>query len=225
VTGTPLDRIAVATPKAARGMRRLRDATSQDGALAAAHKALVVACAAAARGDEQVAEESVARARDAGLTAEEAWAAPALLLLARGEPAAARLLTALLDHYGPPPAGPEQDDLDRDGALGYFRDYFGGPLPERIALFAERAPGAFEGYAQMHQAMLRESTALPPLLAELVLCGVNAAEYQTAYVTIHAAAARRAGASDDQLLEAMLAVIPIAGVAVWPVAVAALTSE
>lgn len=206
-------------------MRRLRDATGRDGALGAAHKALIVACAAAARGDEQVVAQSIPVARASGLTVEEAWAAPALLLLARGEPAAQRLAKALLDTYGPAPPAPEGDDLDREGALGYFHDYFDGALPERIALFAERAPGAFEGYAQMHQATLRESTALPPLLAELVLCGVNAAEYQTAYVTIHAAAARRAGATDEQLLEAMLAVIPIAGVAVWPVAVAALTAE
>jgi alkylhydroperoxidase/carboxymuconolactone decarboxylase family protein YurZ len=204
-------------------MRRLREAVEAAGVLGAGEKALIVACAGAARGHDWVVAESLARAREAGVPPDRAWAVTATLLLARGEPAALRLATALLECYGPPPAAGPFDDLDREGAFAYFRDYFGGTVPERVALLAERAPGAFDGYALMHQAALRESTALPPVLAELILCGVNAAEYQTGYATIHADAARRAGAGEEEILEAMLAVIPIAGVAVWPVAASVLS--
>jgi alkylhydroperoxidase/carboxymuconolactone decarboxylase family protein YurZ len=221
--GAAQDAVATATPKAAAGMRRVREAVEAPSALDAGEKALIVACAAAARGDDQVVAESLARAREAGVTTERAWATPATLLLARGEPAAGRLATALLECYGPPPVAGSFEDLDREGALGYFGGYFGGTVPDRVALLAERAPAVFEGYALMHQAILRESTALPPVLAELILCAVNAAEYQTVYATIHADAARRAGAGEDEILEAMLAVIPIAGVAVWPVAASVLS--
>ena len=54
-------------------------------------------------------------------------------------------------------------------ALAYFRDYFGGTIPPRIQLLADRAPLAFAGYALLHRGALRESV-LPAKLAELVLC-------------------------------------------------------
>ena len=113
------------------------------------------------------------------------------------------------------------EPLDAAAAQAYFRDYFGGEMPERVALLAERSPPAFEGYAQLHRGVLRDG-ALEPKLAELLLCAVNAAELQTAFLEIHARTARSAGASDAELVEAVVAVIPVAGIAAWAASAGAL---
>ena len=96
--------------------------------------------------------------------------------------------------------------------MDYFREYF-GEVPERVATLADRSSAAFGGYALLHRSALRES-ALPPVLVELLLCGLNAAELQPEFVRIHADAARRVGASDDEVLGAVLAAIPVSGAAV-----------
>ncbi len=214
--------LADAVPFAGAGLTRVREAAESDGALPAGVKALFVAAAAAARGNPRQLRSAVARARAAEVPAEQAWAAAAALGLARGEEAAGRLVAELLAHYGPPePGGAPAQPLDAAAAEAYFRDYFGGELPERVALLAERSPSAFEGYAQLHRGVLRDG-ALEPKLAELLLCAVNAAEYQTAFLEIHARTARSAGASDAELVEAVVAVIPVAGIAAWAASAGAL---
>jgi alkylhydroperoxidase/carboxymuconolactone decarboxylase family protein YurZ len=145
-----------------------------------------------------------------------------VLLISRGRPVAERLAEALIEVFGGPEPGPPSDGPpDREQALAYFESYFGA-IPPRVSYLAERSETAFAGYALLHRSALREG-ALPPVLVELILCGVNAADLQTEFVAIHAGAARRQGATEEQLLGAVLAVIPVSGVAVWPGAATALT--
>ena len=217
--------LADAVPAAGTGMARVRGAAEGEGALTAGVKALFAAAAAAARGHGGLMRDAVGRARDAGIPAEQAWAAAAALALARGEEVAGRLIESLLAHYGqPPPAEPQPDMFDRDSALAYFRDYFGGEIPERVALLAERSAPVFEGYALLHRGVLREG-ALEPKLAELLLCAVNAAEYQSTFVEIHAGAARNVGATEAELVDAIVAVIPVGGIGVWAAAAGVLGLE
>lgn len=123
---------------------------------------------------------ALGRAKAAELPAEQAWAAPAILLVSRGQAVAERLARGLLETIGEPPRGePERGEFDLDAALHYHRGYF-GEVPERVALLAERSPLAVAGYTLMHQSALREGP-LPPARVELVLCGVNAAEFQPAF--------------------------------------------
>ena len=212
--------IAAASPKAVRGLELVRRSAAESG-LGEGRSALVTACSAAARGQDELVLASLVRAKEADLPAEQAWAAPGVLLISRGEAAAERLARWLLETYGaPPPGAADESPVDREAAFAYFREYF-GDVPERVALLADRSPAAFEGYTLMHQGALRQS-ALPPVLVELVLCAVNAAEFQSDFVAVHAAAARRAGASEDEILGAVLAAIPVSGVAVWATAAAAL---
>lgn len=217
----PRDALARWSPAAAAGFARIREAAAADGALPAAEKALVTAAAAAAAGRTTLVSDAVARSLAAGLPAAQAWAVAPILLLARGDEACELLTRALLEHAGEPPAGPAfTGGFEAEDALAYFRDYFGGTIPPRIRLLAERAPAAFEGYALLHRSALRESV-LPPRLAELVLCAVNAATFQTAFVEIHAEAARSVGASEEELVEAVVAAVPVSGVAAWAAAAAA----
>lgn len=206
--------IEAASPQVAHGMEHMRRAAAES-ALGEARSALVTACAAAARDQLETVLAALARAEAAGLPPEQAWATPGALLIARGDVVAQRLARGLLETFGAPPAGePHDGSIAREDAVAHFREYFGDELPERVALLADRMPTAFAGYALMHRGALR-GAALPPKLAELVLCGLNAAEYQSEYVAIHAAAARRVGASEDEILGAVLAAVPVAGVAAW----------
>jgi 4-carboxymuconolactone decarboxylase len=205
--------LADAVPVAGEGLARIREAAESDGALAAGVKALFTAAAAAARGHAGLMSRAVARARDAGVPAEQAWSAAAALALSRGDEASGRLVAALLANYGQPEPGTPSGSFDADAAEAHFRSYF-GEIPARVALLAKSAPTAFEGYALLHRGVLREG-ALEPKLVELLLCAINAAEYQTTFVEIHARGARAAGATDAELVETIVSVIPVAGAAVW----------
>jgi uncharacterized protein (TIGR02246 family) len=214
--------LAAAVPAVGAGMAQLREAAMTDGALSAGHKALFQAAAAAVKGLPATLRESVAGAYTASVPAEELWAAAGALALSRGEEVAGRLVAAILARYGPPPdADGTTPDIDRDDAAAYFRDHFGGELPERVGLLAERSGPAFAGYALLHRATLHEG-ALEPKLAELLLCAVNAADGQSGFVEIHARSARERGASNDELTEAIVAVVPVAGVGAWAAAAPAL---
>jgi alkylhydroperoxidase/carboxymuconolactone decarboxylase family protein YurZ len=213
--------MAVATPKAVAGMGGMVRAATDGTGLDEGESALITACAAAVRGYPALLRESLERALAAGLAKEQAWAAPAVVLISRGRPVAEQLAEALIEVYGEPDAGaPDSGPIGRDGAFAYFTEYF-GEIPPRVALLAEQSPTGFEGYARLHSGALREGP-LPPVLVELILCAVNAAEFQSAFVQIHADAARRQGATDQQILGAVLSAVEVSGVAVWPAAADAL---
>jgi alkylhydroperoxidase/carboxymuconolactone decarboxylase family protein YurZ len=205
-------------PEAAGGYERVLGAIESEGALSIAHKALLVAIGSAVRGDSELARRELGRGRSAGLSDAEIVTAAAAVLLSRGESACGRVLGAAgpLALDDPPSASPDLDAAQY--FLGYNRVEV---LPPRLAILAERAPAVFEGYFRMHHAVLAGEPELA-LLAELVLCSLNTAELRGDFVAIHAIGARRAGASDEQLLEAILCAMPVAGVAAWTVGATAL---
>lgn len=65
---------------------------------------------------------------------------------------------------------------------------------------------------------------LEPKLAELVLFAVNAADRRADYAAVHARGARRAGATEAQLVEAGVCSIAVGGVAAWLAAAEAITA-
>ncbi len=101
------------------------------------------------------------------------------------------------------------------GAEAYFLDYLGvRSLPARMAIMSERVPAVFAGYHRMHHGALAADQSATKL-AELVLVALNAAELQRGFVAIHAATARKASATDDELVEAIVCAIRVVGVAAW----------
>jgi 4-carboxymuconolactone decarboxylase len=213
-----IEQIGRTAPEAAAGYAGIRAVIDSDGAISAAHKALMVAVASAVRGDGELAERELARGRTAGLTDAEIVTGATALLLSRGESACGRLLTAAgelaVDGGARPPA-------DQAGVEYFLRYNRSDALPPRLALLHERSPEVFDGYFRMHHAALTADPASAKL-AELILCSLNAAELQGAFVGIHAVTARRAGASDEELIEAIVCAIPVAGVAAWAAASGAL---
>ena len=148
------------------------------------------------------------------------------MLLARGEPAYRRFAEALadvrpglLDDEGEPePEPPAPAEAD-----AYFTSHFGS-IPPRQALLSERAPAVYEGYFRLHRRVLGAEPGRAKQ-AELLMLALNAAALQPAFTAIHMQGARRAGASEEELVEAVLCAIPVVGIAAWPVAAQALTGE
>ncbi|MCY4631491.1 MAG: hypothetical protein OXE75_11515 [bacterium] len=209
--------IDAVSPKFAEGLARVREVTDTDGACPAWAKALYMASAAAVKGHRQMLMAQMERSRDLGLELDVARGAALTVLISRGEAVYALFNSAIDETFGETlqPGGGEADEfpLDRQGCLDYFEDYFGF-VPEYVKLMADEAPRALEGYVLMREWSLAENV-LDADHAELLLCTINAAEFSSRFVNVHANGARRAGCSEAQITEAVVCAIPVAGVAAW----------
>ena len=215
-----LPRLEGSAPKFVEGLARVADVITTDGALPASLKALFAAAICAVKRDAALADHFLGKAADAGVPRAHAEGASVGLLISRGVTPHDLFVSATDKAYGPPdpPADTDGDaasehDADVAGAYAYFIEYFGF-VPDYVALLGDRAGKGLEGYFLMRESSLGE-TPLPPLDMELLLCAVNAAEYQSRFVAIHARGARRAGGTEEQLVEAALTAMPLAGVASW----------
>ncbi len=209
--------IDAVSPKFAEGLARVREVTDTDGACPAWAKALYMASAAAVKGHRQMLMAQMERSRDLGLELDVARGAALTVLISRGEAVYALFNSAIDETFGETlqPGGGEADEfpLGRQGCLDYFEDYFGF-VPEYVKLMADEAPRALEGYVLMREWSLAENV-LDADHAELLLCTINAAEFSSRFVNVHANGARRAGCSEAQITEAVVCAIPVAGVAAW----------
>ena len=206
-----LEQIAGIAPEVSAGYRKILDVIARDGALPASVKALLVGVCATARGYDDRAAEQVRKARELGAGDRETGIAAVALLLARGEELCGRFVEAA---GGVRPTGPPRPAWGQS-AEAYFLEYLGvTSLPRRMAIMAERVPDVFTGYQRMHHGALA-ADADATKLAELVLVALNAAELEQRFVAIHAVTARKAGASDQELVEAVVCAVPVVGVAAW----------
>jgi len=209
--------IAAVSAKFAEGFARVRDVTDRDGACPAWAKALYIAAAAAVKKQPEVLAREIARAKQLGLALRDAEGAALAVMISRGESAYAAFSAAVRACYGAEPRSGALERPDfpvtRDSALAYFQGYFGF-VPSYVTLMADEAPRALEGYVLMREWSLAENV-LAAKHVELLLCCVNAAEFSSRFVNVHANGARRAGASEAEIVEAVLCAIPIAGVASW----------
>lgn len=213
-----LPRLAGSAPKFVEGLARVSDVIVADGALPAGLKAMFAAAICAVKRDEPLVGHFLAAAARAGVPREHVEGASVGLLISRGVVPHGLFVAGTDQAYGPAgsnggPSGEPAFDADVPGAYAYFQEYFGF-VPDYVELLGERAAKGLEGYFLMRESSLGE-TPLPARDMELLLCAVNAAEYQSRFVAIHARGARRAGATEEQLVEAALTAMPFAGVASW----------
>ncbi len=209
--------LAAISQKFAEGYARIRDVTDRDGACPAWAKALYMACAAAVRCQPEMTLREMTRSRELGLSLSDARGASLAVLISRGEAtynAFARAIDKAFDIAADQSSEPIPDfSLDRQAALDYFQSYFGF-VPDYIEVMADNAPRALEGYVLMRQWSLAENM-LDAKHVELLLCTINAAEFSSRFVNIHANGARNAGATEAEITEAVVCAIPISGVASW----------
>ncbi|MGI9598555.1 MAG: carboxymuconolactone decarboxylase family protein, partial [Acidimicrobiales bacterium] len=176
-----------------------------------------MACAAAVRHHHDLLHREIGRAVKLGLTTPDARGAGLAVLISRGEAVYADFTAAVDAAFGEtvtPSGDPIPDfDLDRDACFEYFQGYFGF-VPDYIELMGSEAPRALEGYVLMREWSLAENL-LDAKHVELLLCTVNAAEFSSRFVNVHATGARNAGASEAEIIEAVVCAIPVSGVASW----------
>jgi alkylhydroperoxidase/carboxymuconolactone decarboxylase family protein YurZ len=209
----------------ASGMRSLYSVLDSDGALSAADKALFTACAACTQYLPDLTLTYLARARDLGITADEASGASLVIMLNRGETAFRDFDSAVHQIYergGSPEVPQSTITATTDEALAYFEHHFGA-VPPRQILFSELSPISFQGYYQLHRSALKENT-LAHKKVELLLCTVIAASYHFGILEIHARSAMGVGASHAEVTEAVLAAIPVSGMTVWATGAVALAN-
>lgn len=204
-------------PKTVAGFRRFRSVIESDGALPACVKLLFTACAATTKGYEEMAHRELSAARDAGLTAEQAGAAVAILSSVRGEGAALRFHGIYASVFGDA-AGPHADEQTVDVAPGdaeaNFLHYF-GTMPPSLGKLLDLVPLAADAYYLMREGTL-SGTALGVVNAELLLVTVLAADYSS-WASVHMNGARKAGASEQAVAEAVICAVPTSGLSAWVV--------
>lgn len=209
--------IAAMSHKFAEGYARVRDVTDNDGACPAWAKALYMAAAAAVRGQDGLLEREIGRSHELGLKLSDARGAALAVLISRGEGVYSKFSAVIDATFGekiPEPSDESPDfALDRQAALDYFESYFGF-VPNYVELMADDAPRALEGYVLMREWSLAENM-LESKHVELLLCTINAAEFASRFINVHANGARSAGATEAEIVEAVVCAIPVSGVASW----------
>lgn len=207
------------------GYARFRRIVDQDGALPAALKALFVSVAASCKGYAQLARRQLARAHQLGMGLDQAGAAAAVLASVRGEGAALDFI-ALLEHEYPGQMAGETAmpviDVGPDDAKNNFLAYFGS-MPPALATLHRLLPLGADAYYLMREGTIN-GTALGPRYSELLLVTVLAADY-SALSAVHMQGARRVGASEVEIAEALICSVLISGLSAWVAGAAAMALE
>lgn len=210
-------RLRARAPKTLAGFRRFRAIVETNGALPATLKRLFLAAAACTKGYEAMALRELRDAAAAGLDVEQAGSALTILSSSRGEGAALRF-AAIYEKVYSDKAAVIADETPIEVSPGEaernFLAYF-GTMPPSLGKLIELVPAGADAYYLMREGTL-SGTALDPRHAELLLVTVLAADYSE-WAAVHMDGARRAGASEAEIAEAVLCAVPVAGLSAWVV--------
>lgn len=217
MTTSPLMDIALLkghAPFTLAGFSAFRSVIDSDGALPARLKALFAGVAAVDRRHLDLARREIERGVALGLTPIEATAGLIVLTSLRGEAAAADfadIVGACFEDIQAP--DPKALPIAEPGeAEANFLAYF-GTIPAPLQQLLRLSPGAADAYYLMRRGSI-DANPLSPKHGELLLLAILAAGYSPMAAT-HVRGARNAGASDEEIAEAILCAVPSAGIAAW----------
>jgi len=196
------------------GFAKFRSVIDSDGAVPAVMKALFAAVAAVDRRHLALARRELQRGVTLGLTLRDATAGLIVLTSLRGEAAAADFATILSECFGDQaaPAPQPLPDAAPGEAIDNFTAYF-GTIPPSLKQLLRLCPDAANGYYLIRRGSI-DANPLSPKHGELLLLAILAAGYSPMAAT-HVRGARNAGASDEEIAEAVLCAVPAAGIAAW----------
>lgn len=197
------------------GYEKFRSVIESDGALPARLKALFAAVAAVDRRHLALARRELARGVALGLTPKEATAGLIVLTSLRGEAAAIDFATLIEESFDDPAAPSPQalPEAAEGEAASNFRAYWEGSIPAPLVQLIRLVPEAADAYYLMRRGSI-DANPLSPKHGELLLLAILAAGYSPMAAT-HVRGARNAGASDEEIAEAVLCAVPSAGIAAW----------
>lgn len=206
------------------GYRLFRQITDTDGAIPSVIKALLVAVAAVARSRNELALRELHRGKGLGLTLDQAVAGLIVLSSLRGEGAAQAFEALLEEVYGRSgDAAPvEQISVAPGEAQANFEAYF-GQVPVPLQVMLDLVPLGADAYYLMRRGSI-DANPLSPKHGEFLLLAILAADYSPMTAT-HVRGARNAGASDEEIAEAIICGIPAGGIAAWMAAAPFLASQ
>jgi alkylhydroperoxidase/carboxymuconolactone decarboxylase family protein YurZ len=202
-------------PMTVGGYRRLRAVIDSDAALPARIKALYVAVAATTRRYPEMARRELARAHALGLSFTEASSAAIVLSSVRGEGAALDFIGALEAEF---PGQTLGDDAEREirvepgEAEQNFLAYFGS-MPPSLGKLLALVPTGADAYYLLREGTIN-GTPLGPKYSELMLVTVLVADYSS-WASVHMQGARKAGASEAEIAEAVLCAVATSGLSAW----------
>ena len=211
--------LQVTSPESSEALAKIGDIINADLLLPTWFKHIIVAATAAIKSQSQDCTQWIRSALNAGATTDNIFSAAITLVLSRGIFPARMLIESLIQvspklemtaSLTPSKDGlsPSQPTIEQ-----YFISIF-NQVPERVSLLIDECLPAMQTYHMLRNAGM-DNTGLTPLQSELLLVAVNAADYKSDYVQVHAKGARTKGATDGHLVEACVCVIPFAGVAAW----------
>jgi alkylhydroperoxidase/carboxymuconolactone decarboxylase family protein YurZ len=177
-------------------------------------KALFASVAAIDRRYPDLARRELARGASLGLIVRDATAGLIVLSSLRGEGAALEFADVIASVFDDPSAPPPQDlpRAEPGEAEANFRAYF-GTIPAPLAQLMRLCPAAADAYYLMRRGSI-DANPLSPKHGELLLLAILAAGYSPMAAT-HVRGARMAGATDQEIAEAVLCAVPAAGIAAW----------
>lgn len=196
------------------GYSGFRQVIETDGAVSARLKALFVAVAAIDRRYFDLALRELERGRTLGLTVTDAVAGLIVLSSLRGEGAALEFAAAIENVFPdvPTPTAQPLPCAEPGEAVANFTAYF-GTIPAPLAQLLRLCPAAADAYYLMRRGSI-DANPLSPKHGELLLLAILAAGYSPMAQT-HVRGARNAGATDEEIAEAVLCAVPSAGIAAW----------
>lgn len=197
------------------GYARFRAIIDADGALPARIKGLYVAVAATTKGWRDMALRELRRTQGLGLEFQEASAAAIVLSSVRGEGAALSFIDALEAVYPGQTRGEEPlrtIDVAPGEAEKNFLAYF-GTMPPSLGKLASLLPLGADAYYLMREGTIN-GTPLGPKYSELLLVAVLAADYSP-LAAVHIKGARTAGATEQEIAEAIVCAVPTSGLSAW----------
>ena len=209
-------------PMTVGGYRRLRAVIDSDAALPARIKALYVAVAATTRRYPEMARRELGRAQALGLNFSEASSAAIVLSSVRGEGAALDFIATLETWF---PGQTQGDDAEREirvepgEAEQNFLSYFGS-MPPSLGKLLALVPTGADAYYLLREGTIN-GTPLGPKYSELMLVTVLVADY-SAWASVHMQGARKAGASETEIAEAVLCAVATSGLSAWVTGAAAM---
>lgn len=213
----PLGEVALLrghAPYTLAGYARFRALIDTDGAVPARLKALFASVAAIDRRYPELAQRELARGAALGLTVRDAAAGLVVLSSLRGEGAALEFAEVIAASFSDIPTLTPQDlpRVEPGEAEANFTAYF-DTIPVPLAELMRLSPAAADAYYLMRRGSI-DANPLSPKHGELLLLAILAAGYSPMAVT-HVRGARMAGASDEEIAEAVLCAVPAAGIAAW----------
>jgi alkylhydroperoxidase/carboxymuconolactone decarboxylase family protein YurZ len=162
-----------------------------------------------------MASRELQRARQLGLELEEATAAAIVLSSVRGEGAALSFIEALEAVY-PGSTGGEAPlrlkEVEPGEAEKNFLAYFGS-MPPSLGKLTELLPLGADAYYLMREGTIN-GTPLGSKYSELLLVAVLAADYSP-LTSVHIKGARKAGAGEREIAEAIVCTVATSGLSAW----------